>query len=447
MTVDTRELILRSLNAALHSKKLYPPGHPSVAAPARKTQQLLTNYIKGSERLVLAMVEDSLVFEDIPEANAAEQYGDILKYLTEKKVEAIAFKGGMEEGELSSVIEILTSDEAGSTQEELDKELKDLGVIHITLQSMPVANRNHLEVYNDAIGVVKNVIGQIRLGKIPGTEEVNAIITEMSEMVFTNTNAMVGLSMIKNYDEYLYNHSVNVSIISLALARHMKLDREIVDTIGVAALLHDVGKTGVAEDIIKKPGGLSSEEWEKVKEHPVIGSDITEHMKEMPQEVCRIIYEHHVRHDHSGYPKSERPLYQYSMIVTICDAYDALTTLRVYQNPHQPVDAIKILRDLSGAHFTPEIVEAFSDMIGVYPVGTMVRLTTNEIGVVTSVTPDENENVTVKILYDADGTQLEEPLPVDISPRGETDGPTIVGAADPLSRNIDVSAFFEKEAK
>ncbi|VAV83764.1 hypothetical protein MNBD_DELTA01-536 [hydrothermal vent metagenome] len=446
MTPDNRELILRSFNAALHSKKLYPPGHPSVAAPARKTQQLLSDYIQGPEKLVLAMVEDSLVFEDIPEADAAEQYGDILKYLTEKKIEAIAFTGGIEDGELSSVIEILTSEEAGSTQEELDKELKDLGVIHITLQSMPVEKRNYLEVYNDAISVVKNVMNEIRLGKIPGTEEVNEIVNEMSEMVFTNTNAMVGLSMIKNYDEYLYNHSVNVSIISLALARHLGLERATVDTIGVAALLHDVGKTGVAEDIIKKPGGLSSEEWEKVKEHPVIGSDIAERMKEMPEEVCRIIFEHHIRHDHSGYPKSERPLYQHSMIVTICDAYDALTTLRVYQNPHQPVDAIKILRDLSGAHFTPEIVDAFSDMIGVYPVGTMVRLTTNEVGVVTSVTPDENNKVTVKILYDKEGTQLEEPLPIDISPKDEV-GPTIVGAADPLSRNVDVSAFFEKEAE
>jgi putative nucleotidyltransferase with HDIG domain len=311
---------------------------------------------------------------------------------------------------------------------------------------MPVEKRSYLEVYNDAIDVVKNVMKEIRMGKIPRSDEVNNIVTEMSEMVFTNTNAMVGLSMIKNYDEYLYNHSVNVSIISLALARHIKLDRAMVDTIGVAALLHDVGKTGVAEDIIKKPGGLSSEEWAKLKEHPVIGSDIAERMKDMPEEVCRIIYEHHIRHDHSGYPASDRPLYKHSMIVTICDAYDALTTLRVYQNPHQPVDAIKILRDLSGTHFTPELVEAFSDMIGVYPVGTMVRLTTNQIGVVTSVTPDENDKVTVKILYDEDGAQLEEPLPIDITPQ-EGSGPTIIGAADPLSRNMDVSAFFEKEAK
>jgi len=446
MTPDNRELILRSFNAALHSKKLYPPGHPSVAVPARKTHQLLTNYIQGTQRLVLAIVEDSLVFDDIPEANAAEQFGDIMEHLTGKKIEAITFKGAVKEEELSGLVEVLTSDEAFASQEELERKLKTLGIKNITLQSMSVEQRGYFEVYNDAIGVVKNVMSEIRLGKIPRSDEVKGIVKEMSEMVFTNTNAMVGLSMIKNYDEYLYNHSVNVSIISLTLARHLKLERAVVDTIGVAALLHDVGKTGVAEDIIKKPGGLSSEEWEKVKEHPVIGSDIAERMKEMPEEVCRIIYEHHIRHDHSGYPKSDRQLYQHSMIVTICDAYDALTTLRVYQSPHQPVDAIKILRDLSGAHFTPEIVEAFSDMIGVYPVGTMVRLTTNEVGVVTSVTPDENDKVTVKILYDKNGAQLEEPLPIDISPQ-EGGGPTIVGAADPLSRNMDVSAFFEKEAK
>ncbi len=444
MTTDNRELILRSLNAALHSKKLYPPGHPSVAAPARKACQLLSNHLDDRGEVGLLLVEESLVFDEIPVDNAREQYGDLTAHLEKKRIEAIRFRQGVTEEELSGLLDILTM-ERTFEPDELEEELLRRRITRITIRSEPVEKRNMLEVYNDAVGVVKNVMNDVRMGRIPKSGEVTDIVDEMTDLVFADTNAMIGLAMIKSYDEYLYNHSVNVSILGIALGRFMKLGKHEIHIIGVAALLHDVGKTGVSEEIIKKPGGLSSEEWEKVKQHPVLGSQIVERMDGMEKDVCRMIYEHHVRYDHSGYPKIERSIHPLGMIISVADAYDALTTLRVYQNPHQPVDAVKILKDLAGRHFDPAVVDAFERMIGFYPVGTMIRLDTNEVGVVIKVNHEACDMPTVKILYDSDGNQLEEPYSVDLAAEGEKTR-SIIGVADPLTRNMDMGAFFQQEA-
>ena len=442
MTPETQENILRALNAALQSRKLYPPGHPSVTAPAKKAHQLISLVLKEQPNLSICLVEEALVFENVPVPDCEENYPDIVSNLKEKKVEAMIFEKGILEKEVFSLFEILSREKAPA-EAELQKELAAKGVTHITLKTVPP---KLMEVYNNAVDVVKTVMSDIRGGRIPESKAVKGVIDEMTELVFSDTNAVIGLTMIKNYDNYLYNHSVNVSILSLALGKFMKSDEEDLRRLGVASLLHDIGKTGVSEDIIRKPGGLSSEEWEKVKEHPVMGSKITQKMQGIDELICRVIIEHHVRFDRSGYPKVESPtLHPLSLMVSVADAYDALTTLRVYQKPCQPSEAVKILKGLSGKHFDPKTVSSFESMIGIYPVGTMVRLSTGEVAVVTKVHPEGTALPVVKVAYDNDGKEVETPYELDLEAKGEG-GPKIICAVDPLSRNMDMGNFFAKEA-
>lgn len=437
------EVILKSLNAAMQSKKLYPPGHPSVAAPVKKTFQLIGEFLKEKPKLLVGIVEEALVFDELPVDDAEKSCGDLLEQMNNKAVEAIIFEKGLTEKEFADFLDIL-GQEADIQGTELQKTLGAKGVMHITLKSVPMGKRNMLEVYKDAIDVVKNVMGDIRLGKLPKSEVVNHVVDEMTEHILCDTNAMIGLTMIKDYDNYLYNHSVNVGILSIALGKFLKLERNELQALGVGSLLHDVGKTGVAEDIIKKPGGLSSDEWEKVKEHPVLGSRITDRMEGIEEAVGRIVFEHHVRFDHSGYPKSEATIHPLSMIVSVADAYDALTTLRAYQRPYHPVEAIKILRNLAGKHFDPETVKAFENMVGFYPVGTLVRLSTNEVGIVTRINHEFSDCPTVKVLYDSDVNEIPEPFEIDLLEKKETR--SIIAAVDPFSKNMDPGVFFEKEA-
>lgn len=441
MTSD--ELILKSLNGVLQSRKLYPPGHPTVVGSAKKTMNLIAEHIKGSGELTIAIVDGALIFDEMPVDEAEKQYADLLQHMESMDIEAITFIKGVVDKEFVTFTDILSS-ETPARGEALQEELTKKGVKHITLKSVESEKAGYVEVYNGALECVKNVMSEIRMGKIPRSEGVKKVVDDMTEMVFKNTNAMLGLTMIKNYDNYLYNHSVNVSILSVSIGKQMGLDKASLKALGVGSLLHDVGKTGISEDIIKKPGGLSNEEWEKLKEHPSKGSEIAARMDGLEEGSKKIVLEHHVRYDHSGYPDVKEDLHPLSMIVSIADAYDALTTLRVYQKPYHPVEAIKILKNLSGKHFEPKTFAAFEAMVGLYPVGTMVRLSSNEIGVVTKIDQEHTDLPTVKIIYDDEGNGVADPKEVVLSQTDES--LFIISPVDPLSKDIDLGQFFEKEA-
>ena len=442
MIPDEKDQVLKTFNAALQSRKLYPPGHPSIAAPARKTCQFINAFLKNKSKLTIGIAEDALICENIPVPDGDELYSDLFENMQAKGVEAVIFEKGVKEKEVGSMLDLFSEDKEFSSTE-LQDEVRARSISHITLKTSIEERRGLVEIYDDAVDVVKNVMNDIRVGKIPDSTAVKKMVSEMEEKVFSDTNAMIGLTMIKNYDDYLFNHSVNVSILSMALGRHMKLKKADMVALGVGSLLHDVGKTGVSEDIIKKPGGLSSEEFEKIKEHPEFGNKIAKRMNDVAEASRRIILEHHVRHDHTGYPHTETDIHPLSQLVTIADAYDALTTLRVYKKPNQPVDAIKIIKDMAGRHFEPKAAAAFVDMVGVYPVGTMVRLSSNEVGAVTEVKDDVNEKPTIKILFDAEGRELKEPRYVDLTRDTEE---TIIGPVDPLSKNMDMGKLFKTEA-
>ncbi|MCK4739079.1 MAG: HD-GYP domain-containing protein [Deltaproteobacteria bacterium] len=436
-----KDLILQAINAALQSKKLYPPGHPSIAAPAKRSFQLVSTALITRRKLPIGIVDDSLVFEDIPIHDGENRYEDLYQVMKTNLVESIIIEKGVKEIELSNVLELLSNDEV-LTGSEMKSELQKLRVKHITIK-VPEEKRGMIEIYNGALDVVKDVMGDIRMGKIPDSTAVSDMVEEMEKKVLSDTNAMVGLTMIKNYDDYLYTHSVNVSIISMALGRHMKLPKDQLRALGVGSLLHDVGKTGVSEDIIKKPGGLSAEEFEKIKEHPVFGGKITSRMKEIDKAVVHIVSEHHVKYDHSGYPNLDGEIHPLSHIVSIADTYDALTTLRVYQNPRQPVDAIKIIKDLIGKHFAPEPANAFIDMVGFFPIGTLIRLSNNEIGVVIGITLGKNERPEVRILYDGEGTRLGNDKIVNLIDEQHSKV-NVIGSVDPLSKGLDIGEIMKK---
>jgi putative nucleotidyltransferase with HDIG domain len=441
MSTIAPEEILKSINASLKSRKLYPAGHPAISTPVKKAYELLSVALQQKRSIAVGLVHEAIVFENDPIENSEKLYPDLVEYMTDKNADAILFEKGFLEKELSNLFDILSGPQLQGAG--LQKELHAKGVTHITLKSIPTGKGNFLKIYNGAVAVVKDVMGEIRMGKIPRSEPVNNIVDEMVESVLDDPSAMIGLTMIKNYDDYLFNHSVNVSVLALSLARALNLGHDEIHDVGVAALLHDVGKTGVSEDIIRKPGGLSSDEWEKVKEHPVMGSNIVKRMDGLKEHIGQMVLEHHIKHDHSGYPKTKDSLHPYSQILTVCDAYDALTTLRVYQTPNNPVEAIKIMMNLSGRHFDPETLKAFLGMIGLYPIGTMVRLSTNEIGIVTKIIPEEPARPVIRVIYDKDENTLDDPFDLDL---GKNNDVSILATVNPATANVELSNFFEREA-
>jgi len=437
--IDT---ILKNINGAIKGKKLYPADHPAIAAPMAKSYQVISEILKTRNKIFIGMVKGVIVFEETPLLDAEKNLGEFIHQLKEREIEGIIFEKNLIQKEFFSFIDILSGDDIFKDKE-LQNALSAKNILHISVKS--ISKRNILEAYNDAVDVVKNTMNQIRMGRIPQSKEIIKVTDEMTELILTNESAMMGLTMIKNYDNYLFNHSVNVSILAISLGKSMNYKMSDLHIVGIAGLLHDVGKTGVTEDIIRKPAGLSSEEWETIQQHPVLGSKITERMDNIAKLVGRIVYEHHIHYDHSGYPHTESPLHPLSMIISIADAYDAMTTLRVYQRSYHPVEAIKVMNSLSGRHFDPNTLKAFIGMVGFYPIGTVVRLSTNDIGIVTLINPGKSLCPTVKIIFGGDGKQIDKPYEIDLS--AGDNAPAIVAPIDPLTKGLDMGHFFEEESK
>jgi putative nucleotidyltransferase with HDIG domain len=290
---------------------------------------------------------------------------------------------------------------------------------------------------------VDQIFTDVRMGEIPSSEEAMKVVKSMAQLTITEPHALFALSMLKDYDNYTFTHSVNVSVIALAVGRACRLDEEQLRTLGLGGLLHDLGKLRVDIEIINKPGRLTSAEFETIKQHPSFGAEIIAQMDGVTQTVMDIVLGHHLRYDRSGYPAdvAGRAVSELVDMVAIADSYDAMTTLRSYQRPFTPRRAIARLREGSGTVLHPTFVEQFIASLGPYPVGSLVRLDTNEIGLVVKVDTADPTLADIKIIFDAAGQLLDTPYPLHLDP-ALTDR-HIVAEVDPFSKGIDVADFFD----
>jgi HD-GYP domain-containing protein (c-di-GMP phosphodiesterase class II) len=199
----------------------------------------------------------------------------------------------------------------------------------------------------------------------------------------------------------------------------------------------------IPKKILNKPGKLSSTEFDEMKRHSELGAKIVREMEGLDPHVAQVVLGHHMHFDRSGYPEwaQKLPFGQMIDMVAIADTYDAITTLRVYQHPINPRAALHEMQKLSGTFLDGALVESFIEMMGKYPVGTLVRLDTNEVAVVYRPNPLEEEAPIVRILIEKDGTRLGVPRE---QPLVEPDGSRyaeVVAVVDPLLKNIDVGKF------
>jgi HD-GYP domain-containing protein (c-di-GMP phosphodiesterase class II) len=234
---------------------------------------------------------------------------------------------------------------------------------------------------------------------------------------------LISMTAIKDYDEYTYYHSVNVSILSVALGIKLGLNKKKLSELGIAAFLHDIGKVNIPGEILNKVTPFSDSEWAVMKKHPAEGvKTIVTSMKIDPVTIRSAIvsFEHHLNYDGSGYPPVPAPpkLDLYSNIITITDRYDAMTSARVYERvPKTPEEALRQLQKRAGYDIDPLLLKIFIRLTGVYPTGTMVILDTGEMGVVCRGNSDIADRPMVTLIYDSQGSKGEHVI-VDLSEKG-----------------------------
>ncbi len=443
---------LKYISGGLKMSALYPAGHPAIAKQIEKSYELVRQILDSEEKLTIAMVDDVFIIQAQPLYSASELFGDFIRMFAEKRVERVSFAVGLDLGELSHFYEILASpkqeiDAMGG----LEAVFESRGLTHIVLERLEKEKKDldllARKIYADAIDVMTHVTAEVRLGNLPRADAATRVVSEMVGVVLEDKNAILGLTMIKGYDDYLFNHSVNVSILSVAIGEALGLPESTLNSLGVGALLHDIGKVNTPEDIVKKPGRLTDEEWAMMKKHPRFGYEILMRMKDIDETSADIAREHHLRWDRKGgYPEDllGRDPNPCSQIVSVADTYDAITTLRPYKESIDPSEAVIIMKNLVGKMLNPEYYKAFVKMLGIYPAGTLVRLDTMEIALVYRPNYAKPMRPKVKVLIDKDSVRLKDPLEIDLDEVGESGRPkrSIIGTASSIINNIDVSSYM-----
>lgn len=237
-------------------------------------------------------------------------------------------------------------------------------------------------------------------------------IDDMLDEILTDSNVVVNLSDLRSHDGYTFGHSVNVAAMSLLIGYDLGLSIDQLRTLGLGALLHDIGKIGIPGETLRQRGPLNDDQWCLIQEHPRLGFDILRHYYEFSLAIAHIAYQHHERLDGSGYPRGLKgdAIHRYARIVAVVDIYDAMRSERVYR-PGVPVH--KVLEQVKrgrGTKFAPEVVDSLLRRVAPYPVGTTVRLSTGEVGVVTEVPPGARDRPTVTVLLDSKGIAVDTKL-------------------------------------
>ena len=270
--------------------------------------------------------------------------------------------------------------------------------------------------YKEASSLVKSIMQDIKLGRSIDTPAAKQAIAACVDNIIQRQDALLLMSRLRDRDEYTSQHSLNVAIIAISLGRYSGLEKAKLNEVGLCGLLHDMGKMLTPNHILNKPGKLTDDEMEIMRQHPADGYNILSSSGGLFPEVIQVAHTHHERMDGGGYPRKVpgKNLSLYSRIVTIADVFDAVTADRIYKDGATIETALRIMYDGRGISFDPILVTQFIESVGIYPLGTVVELQNGEIGLVVHSNPEHRLRPWVKIILGPDHEPID-PLLVDLS--------------------------------
>jgi len=455
--------------AALRAMKLYPLEHTAVQKTLAELCQT-TNELRQSEGELELRISGEFIFINetrlrLDLSNYAS-FGHLLTLCKAAGIGAITVSGDATPRDWTVFISRLDSQlkespderfagisaglaDAGITLFELEPPIESESDRKFAEETKAAANRT----YSQSVAVTKDVINSVRMGKTPSMRKIKRVVQGIVDQILNEETSLIGLTAIRDYDEYTFTHSVNVCIFAVALGRRLGMTKLQLYELGLAALMHDIGKSRVPVDLLQKTGDLSEEEWRWVASHPWLGVlalfQFRRQQEQLSYRSMTVAYEHHMKQDLTGYPKSIRPrnLSMTSKIVAVADGYDAATSRRAYQTvPYPPPAVLQEMRDNPKRGMDPVVVKAFINLLGIYPVGTLVVLDTFELAVVYAANPNPEalSRPIVKIISDATGIILDPPLMVDLAtPDAGGEYPrTIIKTADPERYGLNISDYL-----
>lgn len=450
--------VINQLAIFLRTAKVHDINNTAVISATDKFVTLVNDIISIENRIFLEIRGEYFYFND-NRIRYSPEYILNLDYLIRefKKVElgTILIRSKISPEDIRAFIGLfLRSYSSENAFDYLKEGMSD--VSGIELKKIQTISEEHLDkrkvarkTYFNAVFFYREIFNKVRTDEKINFKRAKRVITSVINQIIEQEQILLGMTTIKDYDEYTYHHSTNVSILSVALGRRMGMNHKMLIDLGIVSLFHDIGKIGIPNEILNKPTHLSDSEWGIIKKHPIWGVNAILKMRNIDDltiNAAIVVFEHHMNINHTGYPQVKNPaaLDLFSRIVSITDQYDAMTSKRIYTDyPMSPDTALRALLDRSGDKLDPLIIKFFVNMIGIYPIGTLVMLNSRELALVFENNQDFLHRPRVMIISDNKGNFIKGPI-VDLADKNGNDDylRTIIKTMDPEQYNINLAEYF-----
>jgi len=267
---------------------------------------------------------------------------------------------------------------------------------------------------------VISMFDEARMGKAVDTSSAKKLVEEISNSVSRNPGALISLARLKTADDYTYMHSVAVCALMVALSKQLSLDDAQTRSAGIAGLLHDLGKAMMPMDVLNKPGKLTDEEYSIIKKHPEAGHELLLGSTGADEIALDVVLHHHEKTDGSGYPKrlKDTEISLFAKMGAVCDVYDAITSNRPYKAGWDPAESLRKMAEWCTGHFDPRIFQAFVKSLGIYPIGSLVKLSSGRLGIVIDQAPDSLLKPRIKVFFSTRANARIKPEVVDLARPG-----------------------------
>src|SRR6267142_5567567 len=440
------EELIRRLAAALRGTELYSPTHPLVQRGIDAFTSAATDRLESTPSVIIGFIGDEVVVDGVRLPRGTASLIGFARDLRDRGIEKVTLTRGLSRTEVGNLIAVF-SDRASPVP--LSDRLIAKGVRNVTLGRIVVDDVSDDQagiaaarrVYGTAVDAAETLWNAAKSGDRPDPGAARKIIDGLARLVNQDRTSLMALTALKKYDNYTFTHMVNVAALAMAQARALNIEGPLLREFGFAALMHDIGKVHTPLEVLNKPDKLSKEEFTIMKRHVVDGAHILRRTPEMPALAPIVAFEHHLKQDLTGYPENigSRKLNLCTMIVSIADVYDALRSKRVYRQGLATARIRSIMGEQGNPAFNQVLLRRFVNLMGLFPIGTIVRLSSEEVGVVTAEHPEDPFRPQVKIIFDSKGGRLEGEVLVNTWERDSrgTFPKAVVEAVDPDTIELD----------
>lgn len=462
-TINCKTIVSETITGlvrAIRNMGFYAADHPAVTEALAEAAEAMNAYLaQGAGELELKLVEGEVVVDDRPVREASGAIASLAGACRRREIDSLTVLRGVQPSELAALVTLLSMDptelaHAGGASRLLARQ----GVSHLRAerlkrvdddvagtQAAPAAS----QAYQSALDVVRGIVGQARTGSSIDVNGADEMVQDLIDLIVREQSEMLGLISVKNYDEYTFTHGLHICILSIAMGCAISLDKSLLKDLGVSALLHDVGKIQVPLEILRKPGALTDDEFALVQRHPIDGALILAAQEGIPDVAPVVAFEHHLQPDLRGYPKLSRPreLNFFSLIVSIADVYDALTTQRPYRPAVAPHEGLSIMHSGGAGSFEPRLLARFTEILGRHPAGALLRLDDGSMAVVSRSNPRDPARPLVRRVIHDDGRQLLDPQELDLAGSPDAEGgppPGVADVLDPGAASVDVARLLRE---